>query len=569
MGLETPKWITVVAASIVTVTAIGSFMILYRRKKHFSNMNSSSFNAINTNSQAQENSLSTTLSPCSSTSYESAKAIKNEGNRHYGRGAYEKAIISYTEAISLYPPGHQDIALAFANRAACYIQLGKFEDVIHDCDEALKIQPLSLKAMERRAKAFESLGQLQESLIDYTASCVLDQFTTESLMKRTERILNELSGQLARNILSERIPELPSSFSLDEFFTGFPIDETPIPNGVDSSKDAKSYYLKGLTHLQQKQYDEAMKAFSNIFSLSLEIPFELESHIHHWYGTFLFLSSQIPEAEHHLKRAIDAFKRDCKAEEDQCLAQAIIKHAYVLFEMGNVEGALNEVNQLKSTGPYISYHHGELLALAGDYSNAISQYDKCISLQPDFIQVYFHKTRALVSQSSLSDALQVIKQAYKKFPRNVDIINAYGEVLVFQQKEQEAATFFDKALNINPNSPNVLLNKAALLIGNISTSIGSQVLNLRSQAIQFLKRAVQVDPKFEMAHLQLGNLLLAEGRLDDAYNHFDQAIRHARTLPELVSIQSAVVASKAQVEVGKRYPALGEKFKEMLQAING
>jgi tetratricopeptide (TPR) repeat protein len=146
----------------------------------------------------------------------------------------------------------------------------------------------------------------------------------------------------------------------------------------------------------------------------------------------------------------------------------------------------------------------------------------------------------------------------------VDIINAYGEVLVFMQKEQEAGTFFDKALNINKESPSVLLNKAVLIMNSMAMG-GAHLASMKGQAIQYLEKAVQVDPKFETAHLQLGNLLLGEGKTESAFIHFDEAIRYARTLPELISIESVVIASRAQVEVGKRYPVLAEQFKSLVQ----
>jgi import receptor subunit TOM70 len=52
----------------------------------------------------------------------------------------------------------------YSNRAACYANLGKSDDVIADCNEALKLDPTYIKALNRRAQALEKKGNLSDSL---------------------------------------------------------------------------------------------------------------------------------------------------------------------------------------------------------------------------------------------------------------------------------------------------------------------------------------------------------------------------------------------------------------------
>lgn len=52
----------------------------------------------------------------------------------------------------------------FSNRAACYANLGYNDRVIEDCNEALRLDPVYVKALNRRAHALEKKGDLENSL---------------------------------------------------------------------------------------------------------------------------------------------------------------------------------------------------------------------------------------------------------------------------------------------------------------------------------------------------------------------------------------------------------------------
>ena len=52
----------------------------------------------------------------------------------------------------------------YSNRAACYANLGDNDQVFEDCNMALKLNPVYIKALNRRAHALELRGDLEESL---------------------------------------------------------------------------------------------------------------------------------------------------------------------------------------------------------------------------------------------------------------------------------------------------------------------------------------------------------------------------------------------------------------------
>lgn len=102
-----------------------------------------------------------------------AEIIKEEGNEAYKSGRIEEAVNIYTRAINAAKNTEKDIAIkcdCLANRAACRRQLYLPEECIADCNEVLAIQPNHIKALIRRAQAYESMEKYQKALDDFQAA---------------------------------------------------------------------------------------------------------------------------------------------------------------------------------------------------------------------------------------------------------------------------------------------------------------------------------------------------------------------------------------------------------------
>ncbi|ORZ10185.1 hypothetical protein BCR42DRAFT_358269 [Absidia repens] len=103
-----------------------------------------------------------------------ATEYKNQGNRYFGVADYDKALTSYQDAATLCPSDeHKQRAVYAANMAACYLKLNQAKEAKTQCDIALDLDPLYIKAKLRRAQANERLSSppsssaLSDALKDY------------------------------------------------------------------------------------------------------------------------------------------------------------------------------------------------------------------------------------------------------------------------------------------------------------------------------------------------------------------------------------------------------------------
>ena len=97
----------------------------------------------------------------------------------------------------------------------------KHELVVNDCDEALKLDPAYVKALNRRALALEGLERYEESLrgmqlyplsfpssphttADFTAATILDKFQNQNTAQSVERVLKKLATKKSAELMAVR-----------------------------------------------------------------------------------------------------------------------------------------------------------------------------------------------------------------------------------------------------------------------------------------------------------------------------------------------------------------------------
>ena len=105
-----------------------------------------------------------TMKPAQCKTAEEAKTI---GNSLFGNGRYDIASEFYGRAIALTPGDSEEKANYYSNRAACRQQIHDYSGVIGDANAALGINPNHVKALLRRAIAYEGLEKWQAALDDY------------------------------------------------------------------------------------------------------------------------------------------------------------------------------------------------------------------------------------------------------------------------------------------------------------------------------------------------------------------------------------------------------------------
>ncbi|KAL4339910.1 hypothetical protein GQ457_08G007910 [Hibiscus cannabinus] len=97
-----------------------------------------------------------------------ANELREEGNVKYQSKDYVAALQLYDNALRLIPKTHPDRAVFHSNRAACLMQMKPidYDAVIAECNMAIQVQPRFVRALLRRARAFEAVGKYEMAMED-------------------------------------------------------------------------------------------------------------------------------------------------------------------------------------------------------------------------------------------------------------------------------------------------------------------------------------------------------------------------------------------------------------------
>lgn len=484
-----------------------------------------------------------------------SQKLKEAGNRAYGAKDFEKAIGLYSKAILCKPD-----PVYYSNRAACYNALSDWDKVVEDTTAAINLNPEYIKALNRRADAYDHLGRYSEALLDFTASCIIDGFRNEQSAQAVERLLKKFAETKAKEILETKPSKLPSSTFVGNYLQSF--RTKPRPDGLEDSveleeESGQGQLQKGLKALESKTgpgYEEASEAFDRALELGdLE---EYEAYAYNLRGTFRCLKGKHEEALADLSKSIEL---------DPEMTQSYIKRASMNLELGSPEKAEEDFAAALSKNaedPDIYYHRAQLHFIKGEFSEAQKDYQKSIDLDPDFIFSHIQLGVTQYKTGSIASSMATFRRCMKNFEKTPDVYNYYGELLLDQDKHHEAIEKFDMAIELERETKPTCMNVLPLINKSLAVFQWKQDF---SEAEKLCEKALIIDPECDIAVATMAQLLLQQGKVTEALKYFERAAELARTEGELVNALSYAEATRTQIQVQEKYPKLASKLQGMGQ----
>lgn len=114
---------------------------------------------------------------------------KSEGDALYREKKYQVAIMKYTQAINLlHPQGltptdestFHTLYVSYSNRCACFLQVNRVEQALHDANQCVKLKPDWPKGYARLGSCHHKLGNLSNAIAAYEQVLKLDNSNEEA-----------------------------------------------------------------------------------------------------------------------------------------------------------------------------------------------------------------------------------------------------------------------------------------------------------------------------------------------------------------------------------------------------
>ncbi|KAF2764519.1 mitochondrial precursor protein [Teratosphaeria nubilosa] len=484
-----------------------------------------------------------------------AAKLKAAGNKAYGSKDYNRAIDLYGQAILCKAD-----PVFYSNRAACYNAMSDWARVIDDTTAAITLDPEYVKALNRRANAYEQDGKFSDALLDYTASCIIDHFRNESSAQAVERLLKKVAEAKAKAIMESKEKKLPSPTFVSNYLQSFRV--RALPKGLEETADLPEgsgqwHLRKGLQAIQLRTaegYSDAASSFDKALDQGgLD---QHEAYAYNMRGTFRYLKGENEAALADLNKSLEL---------DPALVQSYVKRASMHLEQSKRDEAAHDFElamEHNAEDPDIFYHRAQLHFILSEFSLAATDYQKSIDLDPKFIFSHIQLGVTQYKMGSIASSMATFRRCIKNFGDKSDVYNYYGELLLDQQKYQEAVEKFETAVEMEKKSVgerggmNVLplINKALALF---------QWKQDFSAAEELCQKALIIDPECDIAVATMAQLLLQQGKVTDALKYFERAAELSRTEGEIVNALSYAEATRTQLEVQEKYPQLAQRLQGM------
>jgi import receptor subunit TOM70 len=404
---------------------------------------------------------STVASLSDDTKKDYAAKLKAAGNKAYGSKDYNRAIELYGQALLCKAD-----PVFYSNRAACWNAMSNWDRVIEDTTAAINLDPEYVKALNRRANAYEETNRNSEALLDYTASCIIDAFRNTGAAESVERLLKKVAEEKAKVIMEKKQRRLPSATFITNYLQSFRDRQLSdsISEGADLPENSGKWWLrKGLLAMDKKTgegYNEAAEAYEK--AIEAGDLSENEAFAYNMRGTFKYLRG---EAD-----AIDDLNKSI--ELDSTLTQSYVKRASMHLEANRRDEAAKDFEDALAQNdkdPDVYYHRAQLNFILGDFPEAAKDYQKSIDLDSDFIFSHIQLGVTQYKMGSVASSMATFRRCIKNFEKVPDVYNYYGELLLDQSKFQEAIEKFETAVQMEQSQRvtgmNVLplINKALAL----------------------------------------------------------------------------------------------------------
>jgi len=264
-------------------------------------------------------------------------------------------------------------------------------------------------------------------------------------------------------------------------------------------ESAEPYAHLGFLEARQERYTQAAPLYRKALALNPTMP-GLRLNL----GLSLFKSGAMKEAFQTLTPLLK--ESPASSSEAQRLNVLIGMSHYGLGEYAAAIPYLKEAITHDSESQWLRLALAQSCLASKQFPCVLDVYREILALNPESAEADMLAGEALDEMRDHAGAIREFQAAAKADPKMPNVHFALGYVLWTQNQIEEAAKEFNAELANTPDHPQALIYLADVEI-KLSDTVG---------ALTLLERAIRIDPKIALAHLDLGIVYAGLGRRTEA-----------------------------------------------------
>ncbi|MGB3464406.1 MAG: tetratricopeptide repeat protein [Cyclobacteriaceae bacterium] len=313
--------------------------------------------------------------------------------------------------------------------------------------------------------------------------------------------------------------------------------------GNKKQNDRDRFFLRGNVALSEREYDDAIKFYSESIKIDPEYAIAYNNR-----GIANYEDDDLVAAISDYSKAIII---------DNNFTDAYFNRANSLIELGRYDEAVDDLLMVMETYPDSSYVHFALgLSYDGkeDYEEALRAFDKSLSLDKENAETYLNLAVVYYHRKEYDKANEYLAQAFARDNNNSNYYNIKALILMEQQNLTESIDVFNDGLYHHPEDAFLLNNRGYAYImmdsieladKDIDDSILKNPDNLwayrnkgiiaykkgdYNKAERLMKRAMNNRKYVDDLYSYLGLTYLKQNKTEEACRYFEQAIEKGEKL---------------------------------------
>jgi tetratricopeptide (TPR) repeat protein len=197
--------------------------------------------------------------------------------------------------------------------------------------------------------------------------------------------------------------------------------------------------------------------------------------------------------------------------------------ALVLEQQGERQWAEKLYARINDDAPEwcdASFRLGYLRLLRGDYANSAEAFEACLARRADWPEAHLNAGIAYARSGNGQAARKSFQDALMLRPDSSDAVRGLAALALEQEDFNDAYDQHQRLIELGEHGPELFYNAGLIC----------QKRGQTQDAVTFYQQALNEDPQFAEALLNLGHALMSLGQEDDARSFWRRAIREK---PEL------------------------------------
>ena len=258
-----------------------------------------------------------------------------------------------------------------------------------------------------------------------------------------------------------------------------------------------------------KRYEEAAASLTKAISLGRDL--RMAGTLHVLLGQTLQQLGRLEAAAEHLHRALALNPKD---------SRPLVELANVRTRQGRPKEAndyLDRARKLNPRDPATLQNAAEALRKQKRYAEAIDSYHAVLDIDPEYALAHAGLGHTRFEMKRYEEAVASLTRALTLEPglQIADSLHVLaGRALQELGQPGEAAEHYERALEINPRSPQAVDRFAMMRFGQKNYQ----------EALRLYRTLVELQPDSAQTHSNLGASLFYLNRLDDARRSFERAL---------------------------------------------